>query len=96
MAKNLQQYIDVDIYGNCGPLKCSEEDWECYEMLNDYRFYFSFENSLCKDYVTEKLFGVMKWVEQEAQLDSFCTFSHIFKCDILIERFITHWPVNVQ
>jgi len=61
VAKNLQQYIDVDIYGNCGPLKCSEEDWECYEMLNDYRFYFSFENSLCKDYVTEKLFGVMNY-----------------------------------
>ena len=60
VAKNLQKYIDVDIYGGCGPLKCSLQPWECLEMLDDYRFYFSFENSLCKDYVTEKLFGVMK------------------------------------
>ena len=59
-VKELQKYIDVDIYGACGPLKCSRETVgnpsDCYSMLErDYKFYLSFENSICKDYVTEKL-----------------------------------------
>lgn len=48
----------VDIYGECGTLGCSVEDKEdCYDMLDtDYKFYLAFENSNCKDYITEKLF----------------------------------------
>ncbi|KRZ34254.1 Glycoprotein 3-alpha-L-fucosyltransferase A, partial [Trichinella pseudospiralis] len=46
-VKQLQKYISVDIYGACN----------CEKILdNDYRFYLSFENSLCKDYITEKYF----------------------------------------
>ena len=57
-AKELQKYITVDIYGNCGTKKCPRStETECFEMLNrDYKFYLAFENSNCKDYVTEKLF----------------------------------------
>ena len=56
-VKELQKYIDVDIYGACGPLKCgTKKSRPCYEMLErDYKFYLGFENSICKDYVTEKL-----------------------------------------
>ena len=54
------RYINVDIYGRCGKLTCRKSDEKrCGEMLDtDYKFYLSFENSLCKDYVTEKFFKV--------------------------------------
>ncbi|KAB0797649.1 hypothetical protein PPYR_08642 [Photinus pyralis] len=54
-AKKLQKHIPLDIYGECGRLRCRDEG-ECFKMLNDYKFYLSFENSNCRDYITEKLF----------------------------------------
>ena len=62
-VKELQKYIDVDIYGACGPLKCgTKKSPQCYIMLErDYKFYLSFENSICKDYVTEKLGKVLQY-----------------------------------
>ena len=63
-TKELQKYIDVDVYGKCGNLTCgSRKQMYAYcatELLNNkYRFFLSFENSLCQDYVTEKLGRVM-------------------------------------
>ena len=56
-AKELSKYISVDIYGHCGTLKCPRIDSKCFTMLRtDYKFYLSFENSNCKDYITEKLY----------------------------------------
>ncbi|XP_063887950.1 alpha-(1,3)-fucosyltransferase C-like [Scylla paramamosain] len=62
IVKFIKKYIQVDIYGKCGKLSCPRERTEeCYDMLsNHYKFYLSFENSLCKDYVTEKLFSVLR------------------------------------
>ncbi|KAL3852022.1 hypothetical protein ACJMK2_015711 [Sinanodonta woodiana] len=52
----LQKYVPVDIFGACGE-NCSSEAGECTDvMAKDYKFYLSFENSLCKDYITEKFF----------------------------------------
>lgn len=56
-AKELQKYISVDIYGHCGTIQCPRKNKKCFEMLNtDYKFYLSFENSNCRDYITEKFF----------------------------------------
>lgn len=63
-AKELAKYISVDIYGACGDLQCSRSNEnECFKMLeSDYKFYLSFENANCHHYVTEKFFGILRWV----------------------------------
>ncbi|KAK6989810.1 alpha-(1 3)-fucosyltransferase 6 [Biomphalaria glabrata] len=57
-VKELQKYVPVDIYGNCGPFKCSRnKDKDCLQDFSlKYKFYLAFENRFCKDYITEKLF----------------------------------------
>ncbi|CAL8116762.1 unnamed protein product [Orchesella dallaii] len=69
--KQLQKFIKVDVYGACGPYKCGvqktmrnpykvEED-DCYMRVSiEYKFVLAFENSLCEDYVTEKLYNHLK------------------------------------
>lgn len=57
-AMELSKYIQVDIYGACGQLKCLRNEPEkCFGLLDQhYKFYLAFENSNCKDYITEKFF----------------------------------------
>lgn len=56
-ARRLSKHISVDIYGACGSHHCPRADPNCLEMLDrDYKFYLAFENSNCRDYVTEKFF----------------------------------------
>lgn len=61
--KKLQQYINVDIYGRCGPLKCRpSKSQRCYTMLGEYyMFYLSFEHGICTDYISEDLFSVLQF-----------------------------------
>lgn len=60
IAKNLAKYINVDVFGKCGTLKCPE-DQDCYDYVaSNYRFYLSFENSHCRDYTTEKFFKALE------------------------------------
>ncbi|KAK2712723.1 hypothetical protein QYM36_011421 [Artemia franciscana] len=61
-VEELRKHVPVEIYGKCGSNSCPKTlGKECYEIIEkDYKFYLSFENSLCKDYVTEKLFNLLQ------------------------------------
>ena len=61
LMKQLSKYINVSVMGNCtkaGP--CSSGDKRCEAKVHSqYRFYLAFENSLCKDYITEKFWKTL-------------------------------------
>ncbi|XP_064480222.1 glycoprotein 3-alpha-L-fucosyltransferase A-like isoform X2 [Ornithodoros turicata] len=61
-AQELRKYIQVDIYGRCGPLKCPRNQSEqCLQMLSEhYKFYLAFENTNCRDYITEKFYNALR------------------------------------
>ena len=68
-VRQLQQFVQVDVYGKCGngTFNCprNEMHWisdpQCYvQLAADYKFYLSFENSICTDYVTEKFFDILQ------------------------------------
>ena len=56
-AAELAKYVQVDVYGACGNLTCLRHQNKCNQMLSeDYKFYLAFENSNCRDYITEKFY----------------------------------------
>ena len=62
-VEELKKYIDIDIYGSCGSYECPKKNnTYCREMYEKtYRFYLSFENDVCKDYATEKLYHPLRY-----------------------------------
>ncbi|CAL8088693.1 unnamed protein product [Orchesella dallaii] len=51
--------IGIDVYGKCGNKHCGN-GIDCFRKLgNKYKFYFAFENSLCVDYSTEKIYNAL-------------------------------------
>ncbi|XP_071489684.1 4-galactosyl-N-acetylglucosaminide 3-alpha-L-fucosyltransferase FUT6-like [Diadema antillarum] len=52
----LNKYIPVSMYGRCGYLTCPRDD-RCNQELRKHKFYLALENSECREYITEKLWG---------------------------------------
>ena len=65
LIDKLKDNIQVDVYGKCGTFDCEKSygsNGDCKEMLSyEYKFYLAFENSVCKDYITEKFFDILKY-----------------------------------
>ncbi|XP_059167228.1 alpha-(1,3)-fucosyltransferase C-like [Physella acuta] len=61
-VKEMQKYVNITIIGRCGGVDptCPHRDQgQCmHDIFKDYLFYLSFENSICHEYVTEKVFKV--------------------------------------
>jgi len=58
--RELNSFVNVTTYGACG-LKCPV-GLNCNEMIGKkYKFYLAFENSMCRDYITEKFFNMLRY-----------------------------------
>ncbi|XP_053385500.1 glycoprotein 3-alpha-L-fucosyltransferase A-like [Mercenaria mercenaria] len=59
-VKVLQKCIDVEVLGLCGKnWSCGQRlrhGDNCFQLLNTFKFYLAFENSLCHQYFTEKFY----------------------------------------
>ena len=58
-AAELKQHIDIDIFG-----KCTGNDFDNHksrlffaDLFKTHKFYLAFENSFCRDYITEKVWS---------------------------------------
>ncbi len=56
----LKQYVPVDIYGRCGNLSFADGFDGFFDLALKYKFYLAFENSLCREYVTEKFWRTIR------------------------------------
>lgn len=68
LVDELKQYLpknSIHVYGKCGTMNCPKDSPDardgCWKMMEKkYKFYLALENSLCPDYVTEKMFEALK------------------------------------
>ncbi|XP_001607468.1 alpha-(1,3)-fucosyltransferase C [Nasonia vitripennis] len=62
-VEELERYVPVAKYGQCSEEPGCPKNQDCFksDVEPNYFFYLSFENSLCKDYVTEKFFNALKY-----------------------------------
>lgn len=55
--EEMNEYMHVTTLGSCSSLG---RDDRAFNTIDWYKFYLSFENSLCDDYITEKFFNILK------------------------------------
>ncbi|TTQ55692.1 Alpha-(1,3)-fucosyltransferase 9 [Bagarius yarrelli] len=55
--KELQKYVKVHVYGDLFERHVSKQEYK--DIISSCKFYLSFENSVHKDYITEKLFNAL-------------------------------------
>ncbi|KAF7690913.1 hypothetical protein HF521_011210 [Silurus meridionalis] len=55
--KQLRKYVQIHVYGDLFEKRVSDEEYK--DIVSSCKFYLSFENSVHKDYITEKLFNAL-------------------------------------
>ncbi|KAL3862639.1 hypothetical protein ACJMK2_008593 [Sinanodonta woodiana] len=88
VVKELQKYLKIDTYGTCYNNKCGARtenpyDEECNDKMMEYRFYLAFENSFCRDYVTEKY-----WLSIRRQQIPVVNWKHVDPATVLPHSYI--------
>lgn len=58
-VRELNKYVKIDQYGDCGNLHCPRSG-ECNKMMKSYKFKIAFENSNCRHYVSEKFWEAIR------------------------------------
>ena len=61
-VKEMQKHAPIDTFGSCGTQKCDPDVAKCYKTIGEkYKFYLAFEDSLCKDYLSDKVWIMMQY-----------------------------------
>ncbi|XP_054157675.1 alpha-(1,3)-fucosyltransferase C-like [Oppia nitens] len=62
-VEELKKTVPVDVYGKCGDKVCLPKmSPKCLDQISrKYRFILAFENSICRDYITEKYFDTLHY-----------------------------------
>lgn len=91
----LKNYIDLDLYGKCGQLKCDHNNCNHDEISNKYKFYFAFENSICTDYITEKFFYYLRYNIIVVVLGGGTNYSHYVPKSAYINALDFERPIDL-
>jgi alpha-1,3-fucosyltransferase len=65
--REMQKYMQLDWFGHCVKRPCPDKfadgrKGDCKKVIaTEYKFFLAFENSICKDYVSEKLFSILEY-----------------------------------
>ena len=67
IVRELSKYVEVDEFGHCsGKIVCnaSVPFEKCMDIFRPYKFYLAFENTVCRDYITEKFWLALNVKQQ--------------------------------
>ena len=63
-VKELMKYIPVDVFGRCSNKLIGthrhDVGYEYLKRIKEYKFYLAFENQICRDYITEKVWNPLR------------------------------------